>query len=36
MGAAGRRRALTHFLQQRCTDRTELLYEATLYENGTA
>jgi glycosyltransferase involved in cell wall biosynthesis len=36
MGAAGRRRALTHFLQQRCTDRTELLYEATLYANGTA
>ena len=36
MGAAGRRRALTHFLQQRCTDRTELLYEATLHRNGAA
>jgi glycosyltransferase involved in cell wall biosynthesis len=28
MGAAGRRRALEQFLQERCTDRTELLYEA--------
>src|SRR3954449_3533222 len=26
MGAAGRRRALAQFLQERCTDRTELLY----------
>src|SRR5262249_51915064 len=30
MGEAGRRRALEHFLQERCTDRTELLYEAAL------
>jgi glycosyltransferase involved in cell wall biosynthesis len=30
MGAAGRRRALEHFLQERCTDRTELLYEGAL------
>jgi glycosyltransferase involved in cell wall biosynthesis len=30
MGAAGRRRALDHFLQERCTDRTELLYEGQL------
>jgi glycosyltransferase involved in cell wall biosynthesis len=30
MGAAGRRRALAHFLQQRCTDRTEILYRASL------
>jgi glycosyltransferase involved in cell wall biosynthesis len=30
MGEAGRRRALDHFLQARCTDRTELLYEAQL------
>jgi glycosyltransferase involved in cell wall biosynthesis len=30
MGAAGRRRALEHFLQARCTDRTELLYEGAL------
>ena len=28
MGEAGRRRALEQFLQERCTDRTELLYEA--------
>ena len=34
MGAAGRRRALEHFLQERCTDRTELLYRASL--NGAA
>jgi glycosyltransferase involved in cell wall biosynthesis len=27
MGEAGRRRALEQFLQERCTDRTELLYE---------
>jgi glycosyltransferase involved in cell wall biosynthesis len=30
MGAAGRARALDQFLQERCTDRTELLYEASL------
>src|SRR5207237_5588724 len=30
MGAAGRRRAHEQFLQERCTDRTELLYEAAL------
>jgi glycosyltransferase involved in cell wall biosynthesis len=30
MGAAGRQRALEHFLQERCTDRTELLYEGAL------
>jgi glycosyltransferase involved in cell wall biosynthesis len=30
MGEAGRRRALGQFLQERCTDRTELLYEASL------
>jgi glycosyltransferase involved in cell wall biosynthesis len=30
MGAAGRLRALEQFLQDRCTDRTELLYEASL------
>ncbi|HKC21783.1 MAG TPA: glycosyltransferase family 4 protein [Gaiellaceae bacterium] len=30
MGSAGRRRALEQFLQQRCTDRTELLYRAAL------
>jgi glycosyltransferase involved in cell wall biosynthesis len=32
MGEAGRRRALDHFLQERCTDRTELLYRAQLQE----
>jgi glycosyltransferase involved in cell wall biosynthesis len=30
MGQAGRRRALEHFLQERCTERTELLYEEAL------
>ena len=30
MGEAGRRRALTRFLQQFCTDRTELLYQGAL------
>jgi glycosyltransferase involved in cell wall biosynthesis len=30
MGAAGRERAAEHFLQERCTDRTELLYRASL------
>jgi glycosyltransferase involved in cell wall biosynthesis len=30
MGLAGRRRALEQFLQERCTDRTELLYRAAL------
>ena len=39
MGKAGRRRALEQFLQERCTDRTELLYrdqlESRLGRNGT-
>jgi len=30
MGAAGRRRALSRFLQSFCTERTELLYEGAL------
>jgi hypothetical protein len=30
MGLAGRRRALERFLQERCTDRTELLYHQAL------
>ena len=30
MGLAGRRRAVERFLQERCTDRTELLYRAAL------
>jgi glycosyltransferase involved in cell wall biosynthesis len=30
MGEAGRRRALDRFLQERCTDRTELLYREQL------
>jgi glycosyltransferase involved in cell wall biosynthesis len=30
MGAAGRHRALEHFLQERCTERTEQLYEEAL------
>jgi glycosyltransferase involved in cell wall biosynthesis len=30
MGNAGRRRAVEQFLQERCTDRTELLYEEAL------
>jgi len=30
MGAAGRARAVEHFLQERCTDRTEILYRASL------
>jgi glycosyltransferase involved in cell wall biosynthesis len=30
MGDAGRRRALDRFLQERCTDRTELLYREQL------
>jgi glycosyltransferase involved in cell wall biosynthesis len=34
MGEAGRRRALERFLQERCTDRTELLYREQL--NGRA
>ncbi len=34
MGEAGRRRALDRFLQERCTDRTELLYREKL--NGRA
>jgi glycosyltransferase involved in cell wall biosynthesis len=39
MGEAGRRRALEQFLQERCTDRTELLYRDKLEgrrgKNGT-
>jgi glycosyltransferase involved in cell wall biosynthesis len=35
MGAAGRERALVQFLQQRCTDRTEILYEAALERDTT-
>src|SRR5919199_5379909 len=39
MGEAGRRRALERFLQERCTDRTELLYREQLaartQRNGT-
>jgi glycosyltransferase involved in cell wall biosynthesis len=34
MGEAGRGRALEHFLQERCTDRTELLYEGALTARG--
>jgi glycosyltransferase involved in cell wall biosynthesis len=34
MGEAGRRRALDRFLQERCTDRTELLYRALLASRG--
>src|SRR6266542_1395716 len=34
MGEAGRRRALEHFLQERCTERTELLYEEALNGRG--
>src|SRR6266550_4784474 len=34
MGEAGRRRALEHFLQERCTDRTELLYQGALAARG--
>ena len=34
MGQAGRERALDRFLEDRCTDRTELLYRAAL-EAGT-
>jgi glycosyltransferase involved in cell wall biosynthesis len=38
MGEAGRRRALDRFLQERCTDRTEVLYReqltARLRRNG--
>ncbi|MDX6512024.1 MAG: hypothetical protein QOE36_1528, partial [Gaiellaceae bacterium] len=30
LGEAGRRRALTSFVEERCTDRTELLYRAAL------
>jgi glycosyltransferase involved in cell wall biosynthesis len=35
MGEAGRRRALTRFLQTSCTDRTELLYEGALAARGS-
>jgi glycosyltransferase involved in cell wall biosynthesis len=34
MGEAGRRRALEQFLQERCTDRTELLYRQALNGRG--
>jgi glycosyltransferase involved in cell wall biosynthesis len=34
MGEAGRLRALEQFLQDRCTDRTELLYRAQLQARG--
>ena len=34
MGDAGRRRALERFLQERCTDRTELLYREQLRSRG--
>jgi glycosyltransferase involved in cell wall biosynthesis len=34
MGEAGRRRALERFLQERCTDRTELLYREQLNGRG--
>ena len=34
MGEAGRRRALDRFLQERCTDRTELLYRQHLASRG--
>ena len=34
MGEAGRRRALDRFLQERCTDRTELLYRELLAGRG--
>ena len=34
MGEAGRRRALTRFLQTFCTERTELLYESALSAAG--
>jgi hypothetical protein len=34
MGAAARRRALDRFLQERCTDRTEILYRELLAAHG--
>jgi glycosyltransferase involved in cell wall biosynthesis len=34
MGAAGRRRALGEFLEERCIERTEMLYERALARNG--
>ena len=36
MGEAGRRRALRDFLEERCTDRTELLYREALGADGAA
>jgi glycosyltransferase involved in cell wall biosynthesis len=39
MGAAGRARALERFMQERCTDRTEILYRASLdgtFRNGSS
>ena len=35
MGEAGRRRALTEFLEERCIERTELLYERALGASST-
>jgi glycosyltransferase involved in cell wall biosynthesis len=35
MGEAGRRRALSRFLQRACTERTELLYEGALVASTT-
>jgi glycosyltransferase involved in cell wall biosynthesis len=35
MGEAGRRRALSRFLQRACTERTELLYEDALVASTT-
>jgi glycosyltransferase involved in cell wall biosynthesis len=35
MGEAGRRRALSRFLQRFCTDRTELLYDDALRDPVT-
>jgi glycosyltransferase involved in cell wall biosynthesis len=34
LGEAGRHRALEQFLQERCTDRTELLYRDKLARRG--
>jgi glycosyltransferase involved in cell wall biosynthesis len=35
MGEEGRRRALAQFLQERCTDRTEILYAAAVNGNDS-
>jgi hypothetical protein len=34
MGRVGRRRALVEFLESRCVERTEALYERALGSNG--